>query len=48
MIIITIWWLQKLGRLVINKKTTQKLDVERYNLRQLNELEVKIQYQIEI
>jgi hypothetical protein len=47
-ILITIWWLQELGRLAIHKQPAQKFDVERYNLRKLNELEVRKQYQIEI
>jgi hypothetical protein len=44
MILITIWWLQKLEGLAINKHILQKFDVERYNLRKLNELEVRKQY----
>jgi hypothetical protein len=47
-ILITIWWLQNLGRLAINKQSAQKFNVERYNLRKLNELEVRKQYQIKI
>jgi len=48
-ILITIWWLQKLGKdWRGNKQTAQKLDVERFNLWTLNELEVRKQYQIEI
>jgi len=35
-------------RWVINKQEAQKFDVERFNLRMLNELEVRKQYQIEI
>jgi len=39
----------KLGeRLAVNKKATQKFDGEIFNLRKLNELEVKEKYQIEI
>ena len=48
MILVTISWLQKLGSLAINKQTSQKFDVERHNLRKLNELEVRKQYQIKI
>ena len=48
MIQITIWWLQKLGGLTINKQPVQKFDVERYILRKLNELEVRKQDQIKI
>ena len=35
-------------RLAVSKQTAQKLDVERFNLRRLNELEVRKQYQIMI
>ena len=35
-------------RLAVNKKAAQKFDGERFNLRKLNELEVKKKYQIEI
>jgi len=35
-------------RLAVNKKAAQKFDGERFNLRKLNELEVKEKYQIEI
>ena len=34
--------------LAVNKQATQKFDWERFNLRKLNELEVRKQYQIEI
>jgi hypothetical protein len=46
--LITIWWLQKLGVLAVSKETAQKFDGERFNFRNLNELEVRKQYQIEI
>jgi hypothetical protein len=49
--LITIWWLQKLRkeeRLAVSKQAAQKFDVGIFNLRNLNELEVKKQYQIEI
>jgi len=48
MILITIWWLQKSGRLAASKQEAQKFDGERFNLRKLNELEVRKQYLIEI
>ena len=51
MILITIWWLQKIGkeeRLAVSKQAAQKFVVGRFNLRKLNELEVRKQYQIEI
>jgi hypothetical protein len=35
-------------RLTISKQAAQKLDGERFNLRKLNELEVRKKYQIEI
>ena len=35
-------------RLAVNKQAIQKFDGERYNLRKLNEQEVKKKYQIEI
>jgi hypothetical protein len=35
-------------RLAVRKQTAQKLDVERFNFRKLNELEVRTQYQIKI
>jgi len=35
-------------RLAVNKQAAQKSDGEKFNLRKLNELEVRKQYQIEI
>jgi uncharacterized FlaG/YvyC family protein len=35
-------------RLAVSKQAAQKYDVERFNLRNLNELEVRKQYQIKI
>ena len=35
-------------RLAVSKQAAQKFDVERCNLRKLNELEVKKQYEIKI
>ena len=34
--------------MAVSKQTAQKFDGERFNLRKLNELEVRKQYQIEI
>jgi hypothetical protein len=34
--------------LTVNKQAAKKFDVERFNLRKLNELEVRKQYQIKI
>jgi hypothetical protein len=47
-ILITIWWLQVTGRLAVSKQTTQKFDAERFNLRELIEMEVRKQYQVNI
>ena len=45
--LITNWWLQKLGKkMAVSKQVAQKFDGERFNLKKLNELEVKKQYQI--
>jgi hypothetical protein len=35
-------------RLAVNKQAAQKIEGERFNIRKLNELEVRKQYQIEI
>ena len=35
-------------KLAVSKQAAQKFDVERFNLRKLNEMEVKKQYQIKI
>jgi hypothetical protein len=35
-------------RLAVGKQTAQRFDRQRFNLRKLNELEVRKQYQIEI
>ena len=35
-------------RLAVSKQAAQRFDGERFNLRQLNELDVRKQYQIEI
>jgi len=35
-------------RLAVSKQAAQNFDMERFNLRKLNELEVRIQYQNEI
>jgi len=35
-------------RLAVSTQATQKFDVERFNLKKLNELEVTKQYQIEL
>jgi hypothetical protein len=48
-ILITIWWLQKVReRLAVSKQAAQRFDEERFNLRKLNELEIRKQCQIEI
>jgi hypothetical protein len=35
-------------KLAVNKQASQNFDAERFNLRKLNELEVRKQYQIKI
>ena len=35
-------------RLAVSKQAAQRLDGDRFNLRKLNELDVRVQYQIEI
>jgi hypothetical protein len=47
-ILITIWWLQKLERLAVSKQAAQRFDEEIFSLKKLNELEVRKQYQIKI
>jgi len=41
-----IWWLQTKEILTASKQVAQNFDVERFNLRKLNELEGRKQYQI--
>ena len=49
MILIIIWWLQKVReRLAVNKQAAQKFDWERFNLGKLNELQVMKRYLTEI
>jgi len=44
-ILIIIWWMQKLGKdWQKSKQAAQKFDVERFNLRKLNELKVRKYY----
>jgi hypothetical protein len=45
-ILVSSWWLQSCKILVVSKQAAQKFDVEIFNLRKLNELEVRTQYQI--
>jgi hypothetical protein len=48
-ILITIWLLQKLReRLAVSKRVAQKFDVERFNFRKLNDLEVRKKFKIKI
>jgi hypothetical protein len=47
-ILATIWWWQKLGRLAVSKQTVHRVHMERFNLKKLNELEGKEQYGFEI
>ena len=48
MILITVWWLQILGKDWQCKEAAQKFDGERLNLRKLNDLEVRKKYRVEI
>ena len=54
MILITPWGFQKLEKMGsrenwgVNKQAPQNFDVAQFNLRKLNELEVRKHYQIEI
>jgi hypothetical protein len=43
-----IWWSQKLGRDAVSKQITQKFDMERFNLKLLDEVEGKERYRVEI
>jgi hypothetical protein len=45
-ILIAVWWLRKLRK--DWQEIYNKFDVERFNLRKLNELEVRKQYQINV
>ena len=45
-ILITIWWLKIQGNIAASVQAVQKFDAARFNLRKLNELEVRKQYQI--
>jgi predicted glutamine amidotransferase len=47
-ILIIIWQLQKLDRLSVSKQAAKTFDMERYNLKNLNNVEVKEQYHVEI
>ena len=40
-ILITIWWLQNLGKDWQCKQAAQRFDWDRFNLRKLNELDVR-------
>ena len=47
--LITIWWLQKVReRVTVSKRAAQKFDVETFNFRALNELELRKNYKIKI
>jgi hypothetical protein len=45
-ILITIWWLQKLERLPVSEEESQNFDVERFKPSKLSELKVRKQYHI--
>jgi hypothetical protein len=42
--LITLWWLLNFEKFGKNYHATQKFDMERFNLRTLNELEFRKQY----
>jgi hypothetical protein len=49
LILVTIWWLQKLGKdWQLSKQVAKKFERERFNLWKLNELQVRKYYKIEI
>ena len=48
MILITIWWCKNQGKNDRCKQAARKFDVERFNLRKVDELEVRRLYQIKI
>ena len=42
------WWMQNLGKYwELSKQSAQNFDRERFNLRKLNELDIRKEYQIE-
>jgi len=43
-ILTIIWWLQKLDRLSISKGAVQNFHMKRFNLKKLNDAQVKEQY----
>jgi hypothetical protein len=45
-ILITSWWWRHLRRLAVSKQATQKLQMKRCNLKKLNEIECKEEYQL--
>jgi hypothetical protein len=46
-ILTIIWWLLKLNRrLLVSKQRAQKFDMERFNLKKLNDAAVREQYQV--
>jgi hypothetical protein len=47
-ILTTIWWWQKLGRLAVNKQRSHRFHMERLNLKKLDEEEGKEQFRVEI
>jgi hypothetical protein len=47
-ILTIIWWLQKFEREGVSKQAMHKFDMERFNLRKLNNVAVIEQYQVKI
>jgi hypothetical protein len=47
-ILTTVWWLQTLQRLVVNKQRSHRFNMKRFNLKKLNEVEGKEQYSVDV
>jgi hypothetical protein len=43
-----IWFWQKLGRLAVNKQSSQRFRMERFNLKKLNDVEGKEHFRVEV
>jgi hypothetical protein len=47
-IVTTIWWWWNLGRLAVTKRRSQRFNMERFNLKKLNDVEGKKQFRVEV
>jgi hypothetical protein len=47
-IVTTIWWWRNLGRVAVNKQRSQRGNMERFNLKNLNDVEGKEQFRVEV